>query len=101
MKIFIILSNIIAISLTVILILKAPPEIPLYYARIWGEDQLGMKWEIVLLPILINIGFFVTDRFTHLVSQEDIVFIRIARGTVIALTILAIGVLMRIFFIIV
>jgi hypothetical protein len=31
-----------------------PPQIPLFYSKSWGEDQLGEIWMIALLPIILN-----------------------------------------------
>lgn len=35
-----------------------PPEIPLYFSHTWGDSQLGTKWEILLLPLVMNLLFF-------------------------------------------
>ncbi len=35
-----------------------PPEIPLYFSHSWGDSQLGTKWELLLLPLVMNILFF-------------------------------------------
>jgi len=32
-----------------------PPQIPLFYSKPWGEDQLAEVWMIFLLPILLDI----------------------------------------------
>lgn len=38
-----------------------PPQIPLYYTRAWGEDQLADSWLIILIPILMNVLFIVNN----------------------------------------
>jgi hypothetical protein len=35
-----------------------PPQIPLYYSRPFGEDQLGEVWQIFLLPVLMHLILF-------------------------------------------
>jgi len=50
-----------------------PPQIPLFYSRTFGEDQLGEVWYIFLLPILMHLllflnlfvynHFFIPDQF--------------------------------------
>ncbi len=35
-----------------------PGEIPLFYSRGWGEDQLTDIWYIFLLPLLLHLGLF-------------------------------------------
>lgn len=37
---------------------KIPPQIPLFYSRPWGEYQLTDWWFIFLLPILMNLLYF-------------------------------------------
>jgi hypothetical protein len=32
-----------------------PPQIPLFYSKPWGEDQLAEVWMIFLLPVLLDI----------------------------------------------
>lgn len=32
-----------------------PPQIPLFYSRLWGEDQLSDTWLIFLLPIFMTL----------------------------------------------
>jgi hypothetical protein len=32
-----------------------PQQIPLFYSRTWGEDQLADLWMIGLLPVLLHI----------------------------------------------
>lgn len=34
-----------------------PPQIPLFYSKPWGEDQLAEKWMIFLLPVLSHTIF--------------------------------------------
>ena len=34
-----------------------PPQIPLFYSRAWGDDQLADIWLILILPFLLH--FFV------------------------------------------
>lgn len=35
-----------------------PLQIPLFYSRTWGEDQLADLWLIALLPVLLHIFVF-------------------------------------------
>lgn len=64
MNFFILLSNIILI--TVFLLQKSifPPQIPLFYSRQLGEDQLGEWWMIFIIPILMNV-FFIVNQFIY------------------------------------
>ena len=38
-----------------------PPQIPLFYSKITGEEQLGDTWMIFLLLILANIFYFLNE----------------------------------------
>ena len=38
-----------------------PPQIPLFYSRPWGEDQLADWWMILILPILLNILYVINN----------------------------------------
>ena len=35
-----------------------PPQIPLFYSELWGENQLVDFWVIALLPIVLHVFFF-------------------------------------------
>lgn len=50
-----------AIILTILLIVfsfsffifhfsQLPPEVPLFYSRPWGQEQLALNWQLVILP---------------------------------------------------
>ena len=52
---------------------QLPPQIPLYYSRTFGEEQLGEVWHIFLLPVIMHLilflnlyfynHFFIPDQF--------------------------------------
>lgn len=56
-----IIANILMISSFVLRFSTLPPEIPLLYSKQWGEDQLIDVWFIFLLPILLNLLFFINN----------------------------------------
>lgn len=35
-----------------------PPQIPLFFSRSWGEDQLADTWFILTLPVILNFLYF-------------------------------------------
>lgn len=41
-----------------------PPQIPLFYSEIWGENQLVDFWFIILIPLLLHIFIFF-NRFIY------------------------------------
>ena len=51
------IAAVVLINLLMILIFaveyhRLPPQIPLFYSKLWGEDQLGEVWMIFLLPVI-------------------------------------------------
>lgn len=38
-----------------------PEQIPLFYSRSWGELQIANLWYILLLPLLMNLFFFLNN----------------------------------------
>jgi len=61
-----------SLFLTTIFGLKLPPQIPLFYSRPWGEDQLASPIFIFILPasvfliLVVNLiiaGFFTEEKF--------------------------------------
>lgn len=48
-----------------------PPQIPLYYSRPFGEEQLGEVWHIFILPILMHVMLFFNLYFYNRVFLPD------------------------------
>lgn len=65
MFIYLIIANILMIATFALKLSSLPPQIPLFYSRIWGEDQLADTWMIVLLPLLLNGLFFFNNYFVR------------------------------------
>ncbi len=38
-----------------------PPQIPLFYSELWGENQLVDLWMIGILPILLHLFVFLNQ----------------------------------------
>lgn len=51
-------SNIVMIGVLLLRFNHLPPQIPLYFSKPWGEDQLVDNWMIFLLPVLLDILYF-------------------------------------------
>lgn len=49
---------------------RLSPEVPLFYSRPWGEEQLALNWQLGILPFLA-LFFFIFDLLiaTKLYSQ--------------------------------
>ncbi len=51
-----------------------PPQIPLFYSRLWGEDQLADTWLIFILPVFLNLLFFLNNYlFKKFYSDNELV----------------------------
>lgn len=51
-----------------------PPQIPLFYSKITGEEQLGDTWMIFLLLIFANVFYFLNDYIVkRFFSQNEFV----------------------------
>ena len=48
-----------------------PPEIPLFYSRPWGKDQLVNYPGIVILPVICLIVFFANTVVAQLATKEE------------------------------
>ncbi len=53
---------------------RLPPQAPLFYSRFWGEDQLSDTWLIFILPIFLNLLFFINDYiFKKFYSDNELI----------------------------
>lgn len=67
MKAFVILCNVLALAFFFMKRNLIPPQIPLFYSKQTGEDQLAEWWMLFLILILMNsmtlLNFFVFRTF--------------------------------------
>ncbi len=54
-----IVGNIVMFGILLLRFNSLPPQIPLFFSRPWGEDQLVDTWMIIILPLILNILFFI------------------------------------------
>jgi hypothetical protein len=48
-----------------------PPQIPLFYSRLWGEDQLADTWLIFLVPIFLTLLIFINNNLLKRFFYEN------------------------------
>ncbi|MGB9706610.1 MAG: hypothetical protein ACPLXP_00845 [Microgenomates group bacterium] len=48
-----------------------PPELPLFYSRPWGKEQLTTPFGLFILPALSLIVFFINLAFISFTPQEE------------------------------
>jgi hypothetical protein len=58
MPYLLIVSNFIMLGIFVWRLPTLPPQVPLFASNPWGESRLGELWMIFLLPLLMNVFFF-------------------------------------------
>lgn len=49
-----------------------PPQIPIFYSKTEGEEQLGDLWMIAILPILMNLIIFINTYVYRKYFKENI-----------------------------
>lgn len=50
---------------------RLPPQSPLFYSQLWGEDQLVDTWLIFLLPIFLNLLFFINNYIIKKIYSDN------------------------------
>lgn len=48
-----------------------PPQIPLFYSKPWGESQLADYWNIFILPIFLNLLFFLNQYINNRFYKDN------------------------------
>lgn len=56
-----IIGNLVMAALFIFRYSTLPPQIPLFYSKQVGEDQLAEWWMIFIIPILLNVFVIVND----------------------------------------
>ena len=68
------LSNLIMVLFFVFNFNHLPPQIPLFYSKSWGENQLADLFMIALLPFFLNLFFFLNNFiYTKFFSENILV----------------------------
>lgn len=57
-------SDFFMVLLFVVKYASLPPQIPLFYSKASGEEQLADLWMIIVLPVLMNI-LYLTNSFIY------------------------------------
>lgn len=75
-----------------------PPELPLYYSLPWGEQQLASPYELLLLPIISLVFYFLNLLLAFLFAKENRLLYKILVFTAVFAYILLTYSLIRIVF---
>lgn len=71
MNLYLFAGNILMAAVFLLKLNKLPPQIPLFYSKLWGEDQLVDLWVIAVIPILMNIFFLLNNYFVRRYFSEE------------------------------
>ena len=53
---------------------RLPPQVPLFYSGLWGEGQLADLWLVFILPVLLNLLFFLNNYlFNKFYSDNELI----------------------------
>ncbi len=64
-------SNLVMILTFLFRLSRLPPQLPLFYSKPWGEDQLVDSWLIFILPVLMNSFYFLNNWFYKKFFREN------------------------------
>lgn len=71
MNLYLLISNLLMIGTFAYKFNKLPPQIPLFYSKLAGEDQLVDLWMIIIIPILMNGFIFLNNYIARQFFPED------------------------------
>jgi len=67
-------GNLLMAGIYILKLNHLPLQIPLFYSKPWGEDQLVDTWLIFLLPIILDLLIFVNYTvIKRLFSSNDLI----------------------------
>jgi hypothetical protein len=66
-----VLSNIAMILVFILRFNTLPPQIPLFYSRPTGEEQLADLWMIFILPFLLNFFYFLNQYLENKLFSDN------------------------------
>lgn len=95
---------IIAIILSVVILIwrfkSLPPQVPLWYQRPWGEDQLASPYFLILLPVGSGIIYLANGIISIYHMKDHLVFTQILFLTSLVVTLLSFITLVKILFLV-
>lgn len=79
---------ILAAGMILLLWTKLPSQIPWYYSRPWGEEQLAAKWQL-LITLAVCLGLmFVNLRLASLFFKKEVLLAQILTWSTLTLVVL-------------
>ena len=69
MNLYLLAGNVIMALVFLLKLGSMPPQLPLFYSMVWGEEQLVDTWMILILPLLMNglvfLNNFIVQRYFY------------------------------------
>lgn len=88
------------IFLIIIFWSKLPPQLPLFYSKTWGKDQLASKWWFLILPFICFLMVILDLRLASIFLKKESLLAKILIWTVVILTLLTSTTIIRVLFIV-
>ena len=70
-------ANLVMVLVTFLRFNNLPPQIPLFYSKPAGEDQLADTWFILILPLFMNLLFFLNKFLSRRYFKDDLLIHKI------------------------
>lgn len=64
-------ANLLMLAVLVLKFSNLPPQIPLFYSKAVGEDQLADTWLILILPFFMNFLYFLNIFLNKKLFESD------------------------------
>jgi hypothetical protein len=77
-----------------------PPEVPLWFSRPWGEDQLASPYWLILLPISGILWYGIDLAITIYVTREYLIFTQMLFLSALIVNLLSFVTLIKILFLV-
>ncbi len=97
---FVILATALSIAVLLWRFRALPPEVPLWYQKPWGEDQLASPYFLLLLPIGAIGIYFVNGIISIYFTKDHLVFTQILFMTSLLVALLSFITLVKILFLV-
>src|SRR3990167_6969396 len=72
-----IIANAVILSVFIFRFQTLPPQVRLFYSKPPGEDQLSDVWFILILPLIMNLLFFLNKFICGRFFREDVLIQKI------------------------
>lgn len=71
MQLYLLIANAVMAALVAFKWNSLPPEVPLLYSRNWGEGQVVDLWFLFIIPLLMNVFFFLNNYLVRRYFAEE------------------------------